>query len=42
MWLQWFDALGERYRFYRYDSRGCGLSDRESLDTYLEVVILKS
>jgi pimeloyl-ACP methyl ester carboxylesterase/DNA-binding CsgD family transcriptional regulator len=29
VWGPWIDALSERYRLLRYDSRGCGLSDRE-------------
>ncbi|MDP9000177.1 MAG: hypothetical protein M3O46_08715, partial [Myxococcota bacterium] len=28
VWRPWFDALGKRFRVHRYDSRGCGLSDR--------------
>jgi pimeloyl-ACP methyl ester carboxylesterase/DNA-binding CsgD family transcriptional regulator len=39
MWRPWFDALGARYRFHRYDSRGCGLSDRESIDATLDVLV---
>jgi pimeloyl-ACP methyl ester carboxylesterase/DNA-binding CsgD family transcriptional regulator len=39
MWRPWFDALGDRYRFHRYDSRGCGLSDREATDASLDVLI---
>ena len=35
----WFDALGARYRFHRYDSRGCGMSDRESTDASLDVLV---
>jgi pimeloyl-ACP methyl ester carboxylesterase/DNA-binding CsgD family transcriptional regulator len=35
----WFDELGARYRFYRYDSRGCGMSDRESTDASLDVLV---
>lgn len=27
-WKPWLDALSQRYRLLRYDSRGCGLSDR--------------
>ncbi len=29
VWGPWIEALSERYRLLRYDSRGCGLSDRE-------------
>jgi pimeloyl-ACP methyl ester carboxylesterase/DNA-binding CsgD family transcriptional regulator len=39
MWRPWFDALGDRYRFHRYDSRGCGLSDREATDASLDVLV---
>jgi pimeloyl-ACP methyl ester carboxylesterase len=39
MWRPWFDALGDRYRFHRYDSRGCGLSDREATDASLDVLL---
>jgi pimeloyl-ACP methyl ester carboxylesterase len=30
VWGPWIEALSERYRFLCYDSRGCGLSDRET------------
>jgi pimeloyl-ACP methyl ester carboxylesterase/DNA-binding CsgD family transcriptional regulator len=39
VWRPWFDALGAHYRFYRYDARGCGLSDRDSTDSSLEVLV---
>ncbi len=29
VWGPWISALSERYRLLRYDSRGCGLSDRD-------------
>lgn len=29
VWGPWIGALSERYRLLRYDSRGCGLSDRD-------------
>jgi pimeloyl-ACP methyl ester carboxylesterase/DNA-binding CsgD family transcriptional regulator len=35
----WFDALGARYRFHRYDSRGCGMSDRDATDASLDVLV---
>ena len=35
----WYDALGSRYRLHRYDSRGCGLSDRDSADLSLEAMV---
>ena len=39
MWRPWFDALGERYHVHRYDSRGCGLSDRAATDASLDVLV---
>src|SRR5437764_14427950 len=39
VWRPWYDALGARYRLYRYDARGCGLSDRESTDSSLDVLV---
>jgi pimeloyl-ACP methyl ester carboxylesterase/DNA-binding CsgD family transcriptional regulator len=39
VWRPWFDALGARYRFHRYDSRGCGLSDREATDASLDSLV---
>jgi len=39
MWRPWFDAIGARVRFYRYDSRGCGLSDRDATDASLDVLV---
>ena len=39
MWRPWFDAIGRRFRFYRYDSRGCGLSDRDATDASLDVLV---
>jgi pimeloyl-ACP methyl ester carboxylesterase/DNA-binding CsgD family transcriptional regulator len=39
VWRPWFDALGAHYRFYRYDARGCGLSDREATDSSLDVLV---
>jgi pimeloyl-ACP methyl ester carboxylesterase/DNA-binding CsgD family transcriptional regulator len=39
VWRPWFDALGARHRFHRYDSRGCGLSDREATDASLDVLV---
>ena len=35
----WLDAFGARYRFHRYDSRGCGLSDREATDANLDALV---
>jgi pimeloyl-ACP methyl ester carboxylesterase/DNA-binding CsgD family transcriptional regulator len=39
MWRPWFDAVGARCRFHRYDSRGCGLSDRNATDASLDVLV---
>jgi pimeloyl-ACP methyl ester carboxylesterase/DNA-binding CsgD family transcriptional regulator len=39
VWRPWFDALGARYRFHRYDSRGCGLSDRDAVDAELDLLV---
>jgi len=39
VWRPWFDAFGARYRFHRYDSRGCGLSDRQATDASLEQLV---
>jgi pimeloyl-ACP methyl ester carboxylesterase len=39
VWRPWFDALGARYQFHRYDSRGCGLSDRDATDASLDVLV---
>ena len=39
IWRPWFDALGARYRFHRYDSRGCGLSDRAATESSLDVLV---
>ncbi len=39
MWRPWFDAIGRHFRFYRYDSRGCGLSDHEATEASLDVLV---
>jgi pimeloyl-ACP methyl ester carboxylesterase/DNA-binding CsgD family transcriptional regulator len=39
VWRPWFDALGARYRFHRYDSRGCGLSDRAATNAELDLLV---
>lgn len=36
VWLPWLSALAARYRFVRYDPRGCGLSDRFVADLSVE------
>lgn len=35
----WLDALGTRYRFVRYDPRGCGLSDHRLDDCSLDAMV---
>jgi DNA-binding winged helix-turn-helix (wHTH) protein len=35
IWGHWVRALGRRYRYVRYDPRGCGLSDRDLAGTDL-------
>jgi pimeloyl-ACP methyl ester carboxylesterase/DNA-binding CsgD family transcriptional regulator len=35
----WIDRLSERYRLLRYDSRGCGLSDRDAGEITLEALV---
>jgi pimeloyl-ACP methyl ester carboxylesterase/DNA-binding CsgD family transcriptional regulator len=35
----WFDALGAHHRFVRYDSRGCGLSDRDGKVVSLDLLV---
>ena len=32
VWRPWLEALSSRYRYVRYDPRGCGLSDRNVTD----------
>ena len=39
IWRPWFDALGARYHFLRYDSRGCGLSDRDATGASLDALV---
>jgi pimeloyl-ACP methyl ester carboxylesterase/DNA-binding winged helix-turn-helix (wHTH) protein len=49
VWRHWLEAFGRRFRYIRYDLRGCGLSDRDlsgvslsNLDTWtsdLEAVV---
>ncbi|MEP6739232.1 MAG: alpha/beta fold hydrolase [Caldimonas sp.] len=39
VWGPWIDALSERYRLLRYDSRGCGLSDREVEEVTIEGLV---
>lgn len=36
VWRHWLDGLGATHTVYRYDERGCGLSDREVEDVSLE------
>lgn len=35
VWRHWLTELGSRFRFIRYDSRGCGLSDHDLGDSDL-------
>jgi len=39
VWRPWYDALGSRYRFVRYDSRGCGMSDRNATELSLDRLV---
>ena len=39
-WLQWLEALSQRWKLVRYDGRGTGLSDREVIDFSLESQML--
>ena len=36
IWRPWIDALARNRTYVRYDTRGCGLSDREPADVSLE------
>ena len=36
IWRPWIEALGRERTYVRYDTRGCGLSDREPADVSLE------
>ena len=39
VWRPWFDALGARHRFVRYDSRGCGLSGPHASEVSLDLLV---
>jgi class 3 adenylate cyclase len=39
-WRRWYERLSENRRLIRYDSRGCGLSDREVADYSLDAFVL--
>jgi pimeloyl-ACP methyl ester carboxylesterase len=39
IWAPWLEALCSRYRLTRYDSRGCGLSDRGLVALSLEDLV---
>jgi pimeloyl-ACP methyl ester carboxylesterase/DNA-binding CsgD family transcriptional regulator len=39
VWRPWFDVFGSRYRFVRYDSRGCGMSDRNATEVSLDRLV---
>ena len=36
IWREWIEALSRTYTYVRYDTRGCGLSDREPAEVSLE------
>jgi pimeloyl-ACP methyl ester carboxylesterase/DNA-binding CsgD family transcriptional regulator len=36
LWRSWIDALAEKHTYIRYDTRGCGLSDREPAEVSFE------
>ena len=36
IWRHWIDGLSRRHRLIRYDTRGCGLSDREPAEVSFE------
>jgi pimeloyl-ACP methyl ester carboxylesterase len=39
VWREWVERLSARYRLTRYDSRGCGLSDRDVSSISLEDLV---
>src|SRR5438067_1071362 len=39
VWGPWIKALGARHELVRYDSRGCGLSDREVGEVGLDQLV---
>ena len=39
IWLPWIERLSARYQLTRYDSRGCGLSDRDVSSVRLEDLV---
>ncbi len=39
MFRAWFDAFGSRYRYYRYDGRGTGLSQRGNVEISLDRLV---
>lgn len=39
VWAPFFESLGARFRLTRYDSRGCGLSDRDVADWSFERMV---
>jgi pimeloyl-ACP methyl ester carboxylesterase/DNA-binding winged helix-turn-helix (wHTH) protein len=38
VWQHWLTELGRRFRYIRYDARGCGLSDRDLTGTNINDV----
>jgi len=39
-WRRWYERLAEKRKLIRYDSRGCGLSDREVADYSLDAFVV--
>ena len=39
VWRPWLDELDSRFGLLRYDSRGCGLSDRDSTDFSFDAMV---
>ncbi|MEO8654317.1 MAG: alpha/beta fold hydrolase, partial [Ramlibacter sp.] len=39
VWGPWLEALSARHHLYRYDSRGCGLSDRDIASITLDDLV---
>jgi pimeloyl-ACP methyl ester carboxylesterase/DNA-binding CsgD family transcriptional regulator len=39
IWRPWLEALSAQHHLYRYDSRGCGLSDRDPVSLTLDDLV---
>lgn len=39
VWRPWLSALARNHRYFRYDQRGCGLSDRDITDFSLDAMV---